>query len=110
MVKKKTLKEQSFTLSKLRKMKLKTGEKVETYDPGERFRDAKKVYLALIDALKEGDASGFKEILAAYLEVVNKDEFAKRSGLSRRTLFRMLSASGNPTLDNITRIVSALKK
>jgi probable addiction module antidote protein len=92
------------------KTRLKANAPIEVYDPETRFRDPSKVFDALIDALKSGDGDAFKEILAAYLDVANKDKFSRVSGISRRTLFRMLSPSGNPTLDNITKVVSALKR
>jgi transcriptional regulator with XRE-family HTH domain len=37
---------------------------------------------------------------------LSKIEVAKRMGLSRESLYRILS--GNPTLDNITKLASAL--
>ncbi len=63
---------------------------------------------ALIQALKDGDADAFKEILGAYLSVTNKEQFSQKARIPKRTLFRMLSPSGNPTLENIARIVHAL--
>lgn len=63
---------------------------------------------ALTAALVEGDAEAFKEILAAHLEVTTKESFYKKAGISRRTLFRMLGPTGNPTLSNIVRVVSAI--
>jgi hypothetical protein len=60
--------------------------------------------------LKAGDAEAFKEILSAHLEVVHKERFASRAKIPKRTLFRMLSPEGNPTLENVARIVHALTK
>jgi len=58
--------------------------------------------------LTENDVEGFKEILKAHLETLNKEEIIKETGLSRRTLFRMLSPDGNPTLKNISAIINKL--
>jgi DNA-binding phage protein len=110
MAKKKTSAKRTFSLEKMPKLRLKPGAFAETHSPEARFRDPSQVFDALIDSLKSGDGAAFKEILAAYLEVANKDDFARLSGIPRRTLFRMLSPSGNPTLDNITKIVSTLKR
>ncbi len=74
------------------------------------MRDRKFIIRALTDALIEGDAQAFKEILAAHLEVVQKESFYRDAGLSRRTLYRMLAPSGNPTLGNIARVVKAIAK
>jgi DNA-binding phage protein len=63
-----------------------------------------------MECLKMGDPEGFKEILSAYLEVVNKAAFAKKAGIPERTLFRMLTPAGNPTLENLARVFSVLSK
>ncbi len=73
-----------------------------------KMADPRFIMKALTQALLEGDAEAFKEILAAHLEVTNKESFYKRAGISRRTLFRMLAPEGNPTLSNIARVVSAI--
>ena len=52
----------------------------------------------------------FKGILAAHLKVANKEAFSAKAKIPKRTLFRMLTPEGNPTLDNIARIVHALSK
>ncbi len=110
MAKKKTLRKREFSFEDMPKLRLKPGSHTETHDPRALFRKPAQVFDALIDSLKSGDGAAFKEILAAFLDVTNKDDFARLSGIPRRTLFRMLSPSGNPTLDNITKIVSTLKK
>ena len=92
------------------KLKLKKGVKVLKHDSAATFLDTKLVGNALIQALRDGDAEAFKEILAAHLSVTNKDKFAAKAKLPRRTLFRMLSPDGNPTLENIARIVHAFSK
>jgi probable addiction module antidote protein len=110
MGKKRTSAKREFYFEGMPKVRLKSRTGVRGYDAAACFRDPGQVFEALIDALKSGDADAFKEILSAYLEVTNKDAFVRASGISRRTLFRMLSPEGNPTLDNITKVVSALKK
>jgi DNA-binding phage protein len=41
---------------------------------------------------------------------VQKESFYERAGLSRRTLYRMLAPGGNPTLENIARVVKAIAR
>ncbi len=72
--------------------------------------DRKSIIESLTEALVDGDAPAFKEILAAHLEVVQKESFYERAGLSRRTLYRMLAPGGNPTLENIARVVKAIAR
>lgn len=83
---------------------------VTTHDPKAALRDRKLVLEALTEALIDGDAQAFKEVLAAHLEVVQKESFYHEAGLSRRTLYRMLAPNGNPTLENIARVVKAIAK
>lgn len=73
-----------------------------------RMKDKNYISQALWECLVANDTEGFKEILRAHLELINKDEFAEAAGISRRTLFRMLSEDGNPTLDNISKIIHRL--
>ena len=82
---------------------------LKEHDPKKLLRSSKNVFDALIQSLQDGDPEAFKEILSAHLSVVNKDEFTKKAQISRRTLFRMLSPDGNPTLDNLARVFKALK-
>ena len=90
--------------------KLKRGAHVTDHDPKVALRDRKLVIASLAEALTDGDAQAFKEILAAHLEVVQKESFYAEAGLSRRTLYRMLAPSGTPTLENIARVVKAIAK
>lgn len=103
-------KKQSFYLEDMPSLKLKKFSNLKKYDPRESFRDEEFVYKALISSLRDGDAEAFKEILGAFLEVTSKDEFAKRAKVSKRTLYRMLSPAGNPTLSNIALVIHALSK
>jgi probable addiction module antidote protein len=88
--------------------KIKAGAKLKDFSPSERLKNKAFVAQALIECLQEGDAQAFKEILRSYLEVVNKSRFAAETHIPERTLYRMVSEDGNPTLDNIARVVHAL--
>lgn len=89
-------------------LKAKNKKELSSFEPSKRIRNKKYISKALWDCLIADDTEGFKEILRAHLELINKDELAKSAGLSRRTLFRMLSDEGNPTLDNISKIIHKL--
>lgn len=110
MTKKKTSKKRGFSFADMPSVRLRKGTRVENHDPKSKLGDPKFVLEALTEALMEGDTQAFKEILAAHLEVVQKDSFYRKAGVSRRTLFRMLAPSGNPTLENIARVVKAIAK
>jgi probable addiction module antidote protein len=89
-------------------IKLKAGAKVSDQSASQRLKDRKYVLQALIQCLQDGDADAFKEILRSFLEVVNKTKFAEKTHIPERTLYRMVSEDGNPTLDNIAKVVHAL--
>jgi len=88
---------------------LKGGAPLEKHDPKARLRDRQFIGKALFQALMEGDAEAFKEILRAHLETVNKDLVSTKSGVSRSTVFRMLEPGSNPTLNNVAKVFRALK-
>ena len=52
----------------------------------------------LLDKLEKGTK--------IYIE--DKDKFAEEAEIPRRTLFRMLSPKGNPTLENISKVIHKL--
>ena len=98
------------SLNAIEPIRLKTRKGLSRFDSKKVLSDHDSVMQALMECLKHGDADGFKEILSAYLEVVNKAAFAKRAGIPERTLFRMLTPDGNPTLENLARVFSVLAK
>ena len=110
MAKTKTSRKREFSFDAMPSRRLERGAPATRHDPKVALRDRKLVIKALTEALTDGDAQAFKEILAAHLEVVQKESFYQEAGLSRRTLYRMLAPSGNPTLENIARIVKAIAK
>ena len=85
-----------------------SGHSINSLSKSLRILGQVNISKALWECLVDNDTEGFKEILRAHLELINKDDFAKEAGISRRTLFRMLSEEGNPTLDNISKIINKL--
>jgi len=108
MLKKRRSNKQDFSLEDIKPIRLKKGVLLEKHSAKETLRSPHFVLNALMEALKDGDSISFKEILSAYLEVTNKEEFSKRAQIPKRTLFRILSPEGNPTLDNVAKLVHAL--
>ena len=108
MLKKKTLKKPIHSLENMPILKVKNGVKFTEFKASKRMRNKKYVSKALFECLAANDTEGFKEILRVYLEFENKEQFAKKVGIPRRTLFRLLSKDGNPTLNNISKIIYQL--
>jgi DNA-binding phage protein len=108
MTKKKTSKKPEFSLSDIPIRKLKSGVKVYKVSSANRLKDQELIFRAFWQCLVENDIESFKEILRSHLEAVNKADFAKKSKTSRRTLHRILSPGGNPTLKSISNVLSEL--
>ena len=105
-----TLAKRGRSLSAIEPIRFRSRRGLKTFEAGKYLSDRAAVASALMECLMIGDPEGFKEILSSHLEVVNKSAFAKRAGIPERTLFRMLTPAGNPTLENIARVFSVLSK
>ncbi len=108
MRRKKISKKQDFSLKDISIAKLKTTKGISRYNYTDRLLNKELVAKALWECLVDNDIDAFKEILRGHLEVSNKDRLAKKTGISKRTLFRMLSPEGNPTLENLGKIIHEL--
>ncbi len=62
----------------------------------------------LSQCLMDKDVDSFKEILWAYMQAHDKKAISEKMGVSRTTLYRMVSDEGNPTLANIVSLIEAL--
>jgi len=108
MPKKKISKKRDFSFDDMPSLKAKNKSELTSFGASKRIKNKKYISQALWECLVANDTEAFKEILRAHLELINKDEFAEAAGISRRTLFRILSADGNPTLANISKIIHKL--
>lgn len=108
MPRKKRSKGRDFSFKNRPALKLRPGRRVVEHQAGRNLADRHYVAQALIECLQDGDAEAFKDILRTHLDVINKSEFAERAHIPERTLYRMVSEEGNPTLENIARVVHAL--
>lgn len=61
----------------------------------------------LAEALHDGDHRVLPLALRTAAEVLGMTELARRTGLSRETLYRTLSDKGNPRLDTLAAILDA---
>ena len=108
MPRKMTSKKREFSLSDTPVRRLNPKAKVTRVSSSSRLKDQELVFQAFWQCLVEQDIESFKEILRGHLEAVNKGQLAKKSKTSRRTLYRILSPQGNPTLKNISNLIHAL--
>jgi len=61
---------------------------------------------AIIEALFATDFDTFKGCIAILLDKCDYKEITKKTGLSRSTLYRMCEPDSNPTLENISKVLS----
>lgn len=61
----------------------------------------------LAEVTKDGDTRALPLALRTAAKVLGMAELARRTGLSRETLYRTLSARGNPRLETLALILEA---
>ena len=108
MAKVETSRKRERSLNIIEPVRLKSRKGLQSFRAEDYLSNRNAVASALMECLMSGDPDGFKEILSAYLLVANKVAFAKKAGIPERTLFRMLTPKGNPTLESISRVFGAL--
>ena len=108
MAKKRTSKKRGLSLKDMPVVKLTNTAGIKPAQPEKYLMDKKAVAQALWQSLVDNDPETFKEVLRAHLEVMNKNKLTSQTEIARRTLFRMLSPGGNPTLTNISKIIHQL--
>ena len=102
-------KSKAFNVEEVTPIKLKKGVKLPEHNPDIFLKDQKRIREALSQAFFDGDVAAFKEILAAHLHAINKDDISKNTGVSRATIFRMLDQKSNPSFENVVKVVRTLK-
>ena len=63
-------------------------------------------YLAV--ALEDGDPATLQTVLGDIARSEGMSKIARETGLNRESLYKSLSAQGNPTLDTIFKVTKAL--
>ena len=84
--------------------------RVETHahDAADHIEIAEDAVLHLKAAFEDGDARVIAEMLGAVARSKGRSQVAEATGLSRESLYRALSAKGNPTLSTTLRVLKAL--
>ena len=87
------------------KFKLKKGANVTEVDSAQRLTDEKFIGEAILDCLKNNDPEGVMEIIAIYLEAINKVKAAEITHLSRATMYKAFKGK-NPTIRTLAKLVN----
>jgi len=80
------------------------------YDAAD-YLDSPETMAAYLNAAIEdsdGDAAAMAEALGAIARAQGMSNVAERAGLGRQSLYKALSANGNPTLATISRVAGVL--
>lgn len=72
-----------------------------------RYLDAASIPAFLADVVRDGDTRALPLALRTAADVLGMTELARRTGLSRESLYRTLSDKGNPRLDTLASILAA---
>ncbi len=84
--------------------------KTETYpyDPAEYLRDDADMAAYLEAALEDGDAALVAHVLGAIARAKGMSQLALETGLGRESLYKALSAEGNPEFATVLKVIRAL--
>lgn len=84
--------------------------KVSAYDVAEHLRTPEEMAAYLDAWLEEAseDISGIARALGAIARAKGMSLVAKEAGLSRESLYRALSADGNPSFATVLKVAKAL--
>lgn len=74
------------------------------HKPLEYLTNAKNIGNAILECLENNDAEGVMEVIATYLEAINKTKFSKTNDLHRQTLYSALKHR-NPTVKTLAKIM-----
>ncbi len=84
--------------------------KLSDYDVADHLRTPEEMaaYLEACIAESEGDASFVVKALGDIARAKGMTQIARATGLGRESLYKALSAEGNPQFDTIYRVAKAL--
>lgn len=78
------------------------------WDPAEHFDTGEDMAAYLEAALEEGDAALVAAALGDIARAKGMTHVARAAGLGRESLYKSLSASGNPELATVLKVLAAL--
>lgn len=85
-----------------------TAIKTKSFDPAEYLDDSDSIVAYLSDALESEDPAFIADALGVIARARGMSEVAREAGVSRESLYRALSADGNPEFSTVLRVVRAL--
>lgn len=74
----------------------------------EQILDPENAAYYIIAAMEENDPDYLNQVLGKVAKVHGISELAEETGIARQAIYNMISKNGNPTLQNINKILDAL--
>ena len=78
------------------------------FDAAEVLNSDERIAAYLEEAFEEGNPAVIASALGTVARARNFSRVARDTGLTRETLYKALSAEGNPTLSTLTAVTKAL--
>ena len=78
------------------------------FDPAEYLDDTDSIAAYMSEALESEDATFIADALGVVARARGMSDVAREAGVSRESLYRALSADGNPEFATVLRVVRAL--
>jgi probable addiction module antidote protein len=82
--------------------------KTRTFDPAAYLDNPDSIAAYMTDALETGDPAFVADALGVIARARGMSEVAREAGVSRESLYRALSADGNPEFGTVMRVAQAL--
>ncbi len=82
--------------------------KTKTFDPAAYLESDEAIAAYLESAMESADAAIIADALGVVARVHGMSRIAKETGLSRESLYKALSAEGNPEFSTVLRVTRAL--
>jgi probable addiction module antidote protein len=82
--------------------------KTRTWDPAEHLKSEEDVIAYLEAALEDGDATLFTAAVGDVARAKGMTEVARATGLGRESLYKALSADGNPEFATVLKVLHSL--
>jgi probable addiction module antidote protein len=86
----------------------KTAPKTAAYDSAEFLNSPKAIQFYMEEVMESGDAQLITQALGVVARAKSMSEIARKSGLSRESLYRSLSPSGKPEFGTVMSVLKAL--
>ena len=82
--------------------------KVFPFDPGRHLKTEEDILYYLEAAMEGNDAKHIARALGDVARSKGMTDIARKTGLGRQALYTALSADGNPTLETLMTVLTAL--